>query len=61
MFKCAIPIFLSEDDKLYLRSIIQKGIVEARIHRRARILLRQAGVNLKVSQMLYFMKSLVYV
>ena len=39
MSKCATPIFLSEDDKLYLKSIIQKGTVEARVHRRARILL----------------------
>ena len=39
MSKCATPIFLSEDDKLYLKSIIQKGAVEARAHRRAKILL----------------------
>ena len=39
MSKSATPILLSEDDKLYLRSIIQKGTVEARVHRRARILL----------------------
>lgn len=39
MSKSATPISLSEDDKLYLRSIIQKGTVEARVHRRARILL----------------------
>lgn len=39
MPKSATPIFLSDDDKSYLKSIIQKGTVEARVHRRAKILL----------------------
>ena len=39
MPKSATPIFLSNDDKSYLKSILQKGTVEARVHRRAKILL----------------------
>ena len=39
MPKSATPIFLSDDDKSYLKSILQKGTVEARVHRRAKILL----------------------
>lgn len=39
MPKSAVPIFLSDDDKSYLKSILQKGTVEARVYRRARILL----------------------
>ncbi len=39
MFKNVKPIFLSDDDKSYLKSILKKGTVEARVHKRARILL----------------------
>ena len=39
MPKSATPIFLSDDDKSYLKSVLQKGTVEARVHRRAKILL----------------------
>lgn len=39
MSKSATPIFLSDDDKSYLKSVLQKGTVEARVHRRAKILL----------------------
>ncbi len=39
MPKGVVPIFLSDDDKSYLKSILQKGTMEARVHRRARILL----------------------
>lgn len=39
MPKSATPIFLSDDDKSYLKSVLQKGTIEARVHRRAKILL----------------------
>ncbi len=39
MPKSATPIFLSDDDKSYLKSVLQKGTVESRVHRRAKILL----------------------
>ena len=39
MPKSATPISLSDDDRSYLKSILQKGTVETRVHRRAKILL----------------------
>ena len=38
MPKNATPIFF-DDDKSYLKAILQRGTVEARTHRRAKILL----------------------
>lgn len=46
MPKSVVPIFLSDDDKSYLKSILQKGTVEARVYKRARILmLKSEGMS----------------
>ena len=39
MGRKTIPICISEDEKTYLESLINKGTIEARVYRRARILL----------------------
>lgn len=46
MSKNAVPINLTEDESNYLSSIIQKGTIEARVYKRAKILLlKQQGLS----------------
>jgi transposase len=46
MSKNAVPINLTDDESKYLNTIIQKGTIEARVYKRAKmLLLKQQGLS----------------
>ena len=53
MPKKSMSIHLTEEEKQHLQSIIQKGTVEARVYRRAKVLLlKSEGMSLAWISML---------